>query len=145
MFVRFPMEVVPVAHRGSICCFQDFLKEKNEANVSEGQFWERVKWGRLLHTGKYTPYWEGPCSHSEHSVPPRTISPKSLLRFLSRCLSCGEPRDSGYPWISPCCRCLWLSTALSPTAKQKVITPGESALITDDVLDYSLPSSKSSC
>lgn len=43
MFVRFPLEAVPVAHRGSICCFQDFLKEKDETSVPEEQGWERVK------------------------------------------------------------------------------------------------------
>lgn len=98
----FPMELY-WAHRGSICCFQDFLKEKNEASVSDGQCWERVKWGRLLHSRKSAPYWEGSHSHSE---PPRRISPKGQLRFLSSCPSCARLRDSGYPWTDPHCWCL---------------------------------------
>lgn len=57
------------AHRGSICCFQDFLKEKNKASVSEGQCWERVKWGRLPHTGKAPTAAQSTQGHPEESAP----------------------------------------------------------------------------
>lgn len=136
MFVRFPMEAVPIAQRGSICCFQDFLKEKNEASVSEGQCWERVKWGRLSILGSLPHPCKAPTATQCTQCQPEELAPKASQAFCPDA-SLGDTGTLVIPgWTLTCGACGY---------PLLVIIPEEAVLITDDGLCYNLPSSKSYC